>query len=85
LRNLLNLQGNWGNSIKSIIVRNGSRIMALLCEKIIGEHQAVLKPLGKSFDNSMFISSASQLGDGNMAFMLDTAKLSNNLGHTSTI
>ena len=57
------------------LIKNNERELAILTDIIVGEHQAVLKPLGKSFKNQNFISSASQLGDGNMAFMIDTNNL----------
>jgi two-component system chemotaxis sensor kinase CheA len=60
---------------KLIIIRNEYKELALLSDKIIGEHQAVLKPLGKSLQDQKYITSASQLGDGNMAFMIDTNTL----------
>ncbi len=48
---------------------------AVLVDKIIGEHQAVLKPLGEEFHNQKLIASASTLGDGSLAFMLDMNNL----------
>ena len=61
--------------IKAVIIKNNGRQIALLTDVIVGEHQAVLKPLGKLFRNEKCISAASQLGDGNLAFMLDTPEL----------
>lgn len=75
LRMLLNLGGKYSENLKIIIIKNSEREMALLSDKIVGEHQAVLKPLGKSLRNQKYITSASQLGDGNMAFMIDTNTL----------
>lgn len=75
LRSLLGLGGNYKENLKVIILKNNERELALLSDKIIGEHQAVLKPLGKSLKNQLYITSASQLGDGNMAFMIDTNSL----------
>ena len=72
LRLLFNLGGTYHKNLKIIIIRNNDKEMALLSDKIIGEHQAVLKPLGKSLRNQNFITSASQMGNGQMAFMLDT-------------
>ncbi|MBN2484367.1 MAG: chemotaxis protein CheA [Bacteroidales bacterium] len=72
LRNLLVADGAYPESLKSIIIHSNEKEMALLCDKIIGEHQAVLKPLGKSFREQKYITAASQMGDGNMAFMIDT-------------
>ncbi|HEX2934686.1 MAG TPA: chemotaxis protein CheA [Bacteroidales bacterium] len=75
LRQTLNIQGTYNEKIKAVILRNNDRQVAILTDKIVGEHQAVLKPLGKSFKDQNIISSASQLGDGNLAFMIDTNEL----------
>ncbi len=75
LRKKLHIEGTYNKKIIVVIIRNNDHLMALLTDKIVGEHQAVLKPLGKSFRNQEYITSASQLGDGNLAFMINTNKL----------
>ena len=75
LRKLFNLEKDDSNNMKAVVIHDHEREMALLCDKIIGEHQAVLKPLGKSFNNQKYITAASQMGDGGMAFMIDTNAL----------
>jgi two-component system chemotaxis sensor kinase CheA len=75
LRALFRLRTSDRKMYKAIIIKNENKVLALLTDQIIGEHQAVLKPLGKSFQDQKFITSASQLGDGNMAFMIDTNAL----------
>jgi two-component system, chemotaxis family, sensor kinase CheA len=75
LRMLFYIEGNYRDNLRTIIIRSNEKEMALLCDKIIGEHQAVLKPLGKSLRNQEYITAASQMGDGNMAFMIDTNAL----------
>jgi two-component system chemotaxis sensor kinase CheA len=72
LRKLFEMEGHYQQSLKIVIIRNSEKELALLCDRIIGEHQAVLKPLGKSLRNQKYITSASQMGDGQMAFMIDT-------------
>ena len=78
LRSLLHLGGKYKENLKIIILKNSEKELAILSDKIVGEHQAVLKPLGKSLKNQVYITSASQLGDGNMAFMIDTNTLMKN-------
>lgn len=75
LRQLFHLNGHYNGKTKIIIIKSNEKELAILSDTIVGEHQAVLKPLGKSFKNQNYISSASQLGDGNMAFMIDTGAL----------
>ena len=78
LRRLFKLNGNYQKNLKIVIIRSNGKEIALLSDKIIGEHQAVLKPLGKSLRNQQYITSASQMGDGQMAFMIDTNTLFKN-------
>jgi two-component system chemotaxis sensor kinase CheA len=44
-------------------------------DQIIGEYQAVLKPLGKLYRKQEMISGASIQGDGTIALVLDPNKL----------
>ncbi len=62
---------------KLIIINKNDKKIALVADKIIGEHQAVLKPLGELFRDQQFLSGASMLGDGSLALMLDTNKMTN--------
>lgn len=75
LRHLFFIGGEYPDNLRTIVIRNNEKEMALLCDKIIGEHQAVLKPLGKSLRDQEHITAASQMGDGKMAFMIDTNAL----------
>ena len=75
LRFLFKMESNNSEMKKIIIIKNENKELALISDQIIGEHQAVLKPLGKSLQNLKYITSASQLGNGNMAFMIDTNAL----------
>jgi two-component system chemotaxis sensor kinase CheA len=58
-----------------IVVNNGEREVGVSVDTIIGEYQAVVKPLGKYYRKQDFASGASILGDGTIALVLDTAKL----------
>lgn len=80
---------NETNNQKSynIIVKQYDKLYVIRVDKIIGEHQAVVKPLGYSNNNHDYFSGASILGDGNLAFILDVNKVismkknKNGLGH----
>jgi len=61
--------------LKIVIVRKENTKIALIVDEVIGEHQAVLKPLGEYFKTQPYISGASQLADGRIALVLDTTKL----------
>ncbi len=58
-----------------VIIKKNEKRIALVADKIIGEHQAVLKPLGDVFQSQQYLSGASMLGDGSLALMLDINKV----------
>jgi two-component system chemotaxis sensor kinase CheA len=58
---------------------NGSTV-GLAVDKIVGEYQAVLKPLGKLYADQDEFSGATILGDGTVSLVLDTHKLIRKLG-----
>jgi len=62
--------------IEQIVVTrmNGSRI-GFVVDQVIGEHQTVIKSLGKVYKNVRGISGATILGDGTVALILDVANL----------
>lgn len=71
LRSYFNLSGNYPDKIRALIVKEGGQYICLLCDEIVGEQQAVLKPLGESFDNETGITAVSQHGNGDWAYMLN--------------
>ncbi len=81
LRKTLRLKGNYPEKVKIIVVNYSQNQMAILADKIIGEHQAVLKPLSNALQNQLYINAVSQLGDGNIAFMLDLSQLYHHIFH----
>lgn len=60
---------------KLIIVNKEGQRIAIVVDEIIGEHQAVIKPLGQILQSQDFLVGASIMGNGNFAFMLDINKL----------
>jgi len=56
---------------------NGNRI-GFVVDRVIGEHQTVIKNLGKVFSNVKEISGATILGNGKIALIIDTQKLVEN-------
>ena len=57
-----------------IIDIEGNRI-GFVVDNVIGDHQTVIKSLGKSFKNVECISGASVLGDGSVALIIDVMKI----------
>ena len=77
LRDLFNHNKEYPAKEKLVIISRNDKRIAIVADKIVGEHQAVLKPLGDVFHSQQFLSGASFLGDGTLALMLDTSKIIN--------
>ncbi|MCB0495881.1 MAG: chemotaxis protein CheA [Cyclobacteriaceae bacterium] len=58
-----------------VVVNNGKGRVGLICDHIIGEYQAVIKPLGVYFKEQDHISGSTILGDGTVALVFDTNRL----------
>ncbi len=58
-----------------IVVNFEEKRVGLIVDHVIGEYQAVLKPLGKHYKNQDMISGATILGDGTVALVVDTNKI----------
>ena len=79
LRKEFDLEGTIPEVSQAVVVKYGNRRIALIFDKLEGEYQAVLKPLGKLFKYQEFLSGATILGDGSVALVLDTNKIINHL------
>lgn len=58
-----------------IVIHNEEAKIGICVDEIVGEYQAVLKPVGKYYNNQEYISGATILGDGTIALVLDTFKI----------
>lgn len=58
-----------------ILLENEESRIAVCVDSIVGEYQAVLKPVGKYYRNQEFVSGATILGDGTIALVLDAYKI----------
>lgn len=75
LREDLNMEGEPPPTTKVIVVRYNDLQVGLCVDEIVGEYQAVLKPLTRLFRKQELISGATILGDGTVALVLDTNKI----------
>ena len=66
-----------------VVVNYENKRIGLVVDNIVGQYQAVLKPLGKHYRDQEFISSASILGDGTVALVMDTNKMVKKLSTTN--
>lgn len=60
-----------------VIVNDQDSSLGLVVDKVIGNNQTVIKPLGDLYKNAEGLSGATVLGDGSVALILDVFKLSN--------
>ena len=58
-----------------VVVKVGQAKAGFVVDELHGEHQTVIKPLGKVFENLKGITGATVLGDGNVALILDVQGL----------
>jgi two-component system, chemotaxis family, sensor kinase CheA len=75
MREEFNCQSATPRTEQIIIVRFEEHRIGIVIDTIIGEYQAVLKPLGKMYKKQDIISGASILGDGTIALVLDSNKI----------
>lgn len=68
-----------------VVVKYDDKRVGLSVDAIIGEYQAVLKPLGKLYKNQELISGATILGDGTIALVMDTNKMVKQFSRELTI
>ena len=54
-----------------VVIKSGKSKIGLVVDQLHGEHQTVIKPLGKVFEKLKSITGATVLGDGNVALILD--------------
>jgi two-component system chemotaxis sensor kinase CheA len=62
-----------------VVIQYENKKVGLIVDNVVGEYQAVLKPLGKMYKHQEFISGATILGDGTVALVMDTNKTVKNL------
>ncbi|GGP27173.1 chemotaxis protein CheA [Silvimonas amylolytica] len=58
-----------------VVVQFGQQRAGLVVDRLLGEFQAVIKPLGELFSRIKSISGSTILGDGRVALILDVANL----------
>jgi two-component system, chemotaxis family, sensor kinase CheA len=56
---------------KAVIVEAGDIMVGIVVDQIVGDHQTVIKSLGKLYRNAVGVSGATILGDGTVALIAD--------------
>lgn len=73
---LLGIEDDPGKeNLTVVIVRNGSSEAGLIIDNLVGQHEIVIKSLGKYLGNVKYISGATILGNGGVALIIDPSQL----------
>jgi two-component system chemotaxis sensor kinase CheA len=75
LRELFDIPGLPTRRESIVVVRYGGQKAGLVVDALLGESQAVIKPLGKMFHEVKCISGSTILGNGDVALILDVPAL----------
>jgi two-component system chemotaxis sensor kinase CheA len=62
-----------------VVVQEGTSRCCILVDEVIGQHQAVIKSVGKEIGNLPGIAGCAILGDGNVSLILDVAGIINSV------
>jgi two-component system chemotaxis sensor kinase CheA len=68
-----------------VVVKYEDQRVGFVVDSVVGEYQAVLKPLGKHYKRQEIISGATILGDGTVALVFDTNKAVKYFSNLNTI
>ncbi len=58
-----------------VVVRVDGRPVGLAVDQVVGEHQTVIKSLGKAYRDVEGVSGATIMGDGSLALILDVIQV----------
>jgi two-component system chemotaxis sensor kinase CheA len=75
LRTQFKVKGDHPERENVVIVQNGNESAGVVVDRLVGESQTVIKPLGSMFKNVPGISGSSILGNGRVALILDVPGL----------
>jgi two-component system chemotaxis sensor kinase CheA len=75
LREEFDMPENTESIEQIVLLKYDDKRIGITVDIVVGEYQAVLKPLGKLYRNQEIVSGATILGDGTIALVLDTYKM----------
>ncbi len=75
LREVFGIKGEIPSIEQVVITELGEKRVGFVVDKVIGQHQTVIKNMGQMLRNIDNISGATILGDGSVALILDVLKL----------
>jgi len=75
IKEMFNIQGDSDDEQNLVIINHGRQKIGLIFSEIFGEYQAVIKNMGSVFKDLDFFIGASILGNGSIAYIIDSYKL----------
>jgi two-component system, chemotaxis family, sensor kinase CheA len=75
LREIFNLESQSEKESCLIVINKNDQLMAIEVDEIVGEEQLVIKPVDEALRSLDYLSGVSVLGNGELAFLLDSIKL----------
>jgi two-component system chemotaxis sensor kinase CheA len=66
-----------------VVIRSGGQRYGVMVDVLLGQHQTVIKPLGRMFRSLRGMSGSSILGSGDVALIFDVASLSQMIAQRS--
>lgn len=75
LKMYFEIEGEVPKNRQVVVVNDSDSRIGLVVDTVIGNHQTVIKPLGKLYSHIDGLSGATILGDGSVALILDVFKL----------
>ena len=86
LRECFDVDGDAPEIEQVIVVTDGENRYGFTCDEVVGQHQTVIKGLGKMYEGVRGLSGATIMGNGDVALILDaTALIHLAIAHHSTI
>jgi two-component system chemotaxis sensor kinase CheA len=76
LRDLYSLESGEPERSSVVVLQSGGRRYGVLVDALLGQHQTVIKPLGRMFRSLRGMSGSSILGNGEVALIFDVHSLS---------
>ncbi len=85
LRDHFDVQGNGVQRENVVVVRYGEHKAGLVVDKLMGEFQTVIKPLGRLFKGEKSIGGFTILGSGEVALIVDVPGLMGQIEHEKEV
>ncbi len=76
LRGLYGLDSSAPPRSSVVVLQSGERLYGVMVDQLLGQHQTVIKPLGRMFRSLRGMSGSSILGNGEVALIFDVHSLS---------